>query len=1274
MGAFLFASMSMFVSCKDYDDDINKNSSDIAALQSQISSLETALAQAKSEATAAHALYATKTEVAAKADPSDVAAVQKALNDAVSALSTEVKAMVTAQQLTDAIAAAQATLQAAIDGKADKADVEALALQIAAIDPQLNALKADLLAEIANASKAANDNIAAQQKAIEALQAALQAANDANASQETAIAALKAALDGEGDSETVKTLAADVAALKTAIAALPTQAAVDALDTKIKALEEANKSLAAIQTEVSSYSSAISEVKTAMAEATVIVDNAAATVNLLTVFVDKRLTSLVLRPDFYWGGIEAVECPALYQQYIYCAQNSGKAVIGDPTKSESWDRIKSTIKVGGGFPDSLYTYTPLAEATYHMNPTTANIAGANFDFFSNISAVRTRGNNDTRLAIPANDGVIAESDYANGFLTVKFTPNWDEITRLARTRYTNTGYAEFPWSDNTSKRDPWASLFIYDNQTGNVIDTLEVGSNYWTTFNTYAYLSDSAAMVSLKVSVADTAVYSDYARLAPVYYQNLALADKTLSAYNHSQGQYDLYKDVLTRINSNGFGDWSTGSYKYVSNVHPIVYDSKLNLSEIIQTHYTVYDMNWTSGAYHEIMPEAIMKKLNLHYEFAYIEYTKGGNKTDETQHIQLVTENDSIYAYPRNVDEAGKRVDDKVANKSAVGREPVIRVTLVDNEGRLYTWGYLKLRIVSEAPVIEDKSLAMSFKDDYYMNCDAEATLTWSQIEFNIYNNLLGISKAEFEAQYNFDGYYSGGFPVFNQYVLITDPDTKKSEYVRVDSKAYQPDEKLANYWPYKEIGQVREIQDATDPTTNVLDWWVYPVDGDFDYIMDKVAMDDNGISTKALPVTVRFNSTIGGAPIYVDLDIPATKLHFAVASVVGKTAAGWKQNNSEANPKKADESDFAELHYTVPTKAEHPANLANGDFQKDILESFKNKTVLFSGLDTHFSKFAGIGVSFKFVAPVKGVNATNFDAAADGTWKVNGVSGAVYTLAVSADGLAVQIVGSTDLACVADITAAGGALDVVTLTGTTIKLVNDATRRYAQDILNYVGILDQAGAAYANWCKAEDQMFTAFLQIVPDNVATCYPLMLKNNYFKVRFQRPINVYGKKVSITDALNAKQTIEITKLIDIKDWRSYLLDSSDADGSSPKIKRDFYGVATGATGTYFFDIDDLRTDYANVDRKELKATEVAKIEALDKVSDIPALRGSAIKYLTGDGRSKIEYTNKGDNVGTYYIYVPIYVVYTYGEVRPYTQKVYGTIEVKKTTGHEAARQF
>ena len=74
MGAFLIASVSMFVSCKDYDDDIQKNAQDIAALRT---ALGADISAAKSELTAQLATVTSqldqlKKDIAAKAGASDL--------------------------------------------------------------------------------------------------------------------------------------------------------------------------------------------------------------------------------------------------------------------------------------------------------------------------------------------------------------------------------------------------------------------------------------------------------------------------------------------------------------------------------------------------------------------------------------------------------------------------------------------------------------------------------------------------------------------------------------------------------------------------------------------------------------------------------------------------------------------------------------------------------------------------------------------------------------------------------------------------------------------------------------------------------------------------------------------------------------------------------------------------------------------------------------------------------------------------------------------------
>src|SRR5574344_2030889 len=78
MGALFVASMSTFTSCKDYDDDINSNKDAISSLQETVTKLQTALDQAKSDATTAHATFATKVALNDTASAIRAAATQAA--------------------------------------------------------------------------------------------------------------------------------------------------------------------------------------------------------------------------------------------------------------------------------------------------------------------------------------------------------------------------------------------------------------------------------------------------------------------------------------------------------------------------------------------------------------------------------------------------------------------------------------------------------------------------------------------------------------------------------------------------------------------------------------------------------------------------------------------------------------------------------------------------------------------------------------------------------------------------------------------------------------------------------------------------------------------------------------------------------------------------------------------------------------------------------------------------------------------------------------------
>jgi hypothetical protein len=154
MGAFLIASVSAFVSCKDYDDDINANKAEIKAVQDQLSTLTSNLNSLQTE------LQTQKT------------ALQQELATAKSQLETQ-------------IADAKAQLTTAIEKKADQASVDALASKVATLESNLAALNAAYEAKMS-----------AIDSAIASLQAIIEKKADISY-VDNAIAILNSAIDGK---------------------------------------------------------------------------------------------------------------------------------------------------------------------------------------------------------------------------------------------------------------------------------------------------------------------------------------------------------------------------------------------------------------------------------------------------------------------------------------------------------------------------------------------------------------------------------------------------------------------------------------------------------------------------------------------------------------------------------------------------------------------------------------------------------------------------------------------------------------------------------------------------------------------------------------------------------------------------------------------------------------------------------------------------------------------------------------------------------------------
>ena len=247
MGALAVASTSMVTSCKDYDDDITANATDIKSLQSKLETLktdlETQLATCKSNCATelASAKTALEAAIAKKADATEIATLQTKVNDLTSDL---------------------ATLKAAYETK------------IKATDEAIAKLQSDYAKALENYSAVTGD--------IKELQTKLGEEEGARKALETNLELQKAALEtakkelGDKDTE----LQGRIEKLEEAIKNFNTDDTVKNLQTTVNKLNEtvtaANKNL-----------------------------------SVLEVLVNKMLTSISLLPDLYVNGIEAIEFKTL---------------------------------------------------------------------------------------------------------------------------------------------------------------------------------------------------------------------------------------------------------------------------------------------------------------------------------------------------------------------------------------------------------------------------------------------------------------------------------------------------------------------------------------------------------------------------------------------------------------------------------------------------------------------------------------------------------------------------------------------------------------------------------------------------------------------------------------------------------------------------------------------------------------------------------------------------------------------------------------------------
>lgn len=508
-------------------------------------------------------------------------------------------------------------------------------------------------------------------------------------------------------------------------------------------------------------------------------------------------------------------------------------------------------------------------------------------------------------------------------------------------------------------------------------------------------------------------------------------------------------------------------------------WDQNLDLRTLVETHYKNVKGNFAK------LDDATFN-ANFKYVFTLTALYKGTNATDESAHAAIASDGYTFRPQAPTADGKQAAYGSEQVRAQEVGRTPVVRVTLVDQQtGKVYDYGYIRIKIVDEkeSPVQVDKSISYQGADYAYNGeCTPNAwsfATKWYITEQDLYKE-LGLTREEFENNYTLDG----------------DED---------DLTQYQADKNGKFQVLADKIGTASTVIDKdNDPDgtkSSILKWELTSAQAFKLFVTDKKAGESIAIKYKSADKTV-------GPDVYVVFKtgnligtLPSASLDLDPQ----KNATVWAAKDGVAGSGKY------ELDMNVNSPNDHDI-IAHGDkpFQKTLAEAFVGNKINAAAILTNLvdktadNEYAASKLTLDL----------QFAKANDGK-EFKGVSGKTYVLSVAADGktLEANIKDKTDKQA------------VVTIEGRDVnaqKAVYQETE-FAKDLLNY-----------KKHNELDENTLTAIVGIYAKN--GCHELPLTNNTFNVRFLRPLNITNTSAEVEDAGTEAQVIDLMKLLTFTDWR------------------------------------------------------------------------------------------------------------------------------------------
>ena len=1302
LGALMVSSSSVFTSCKDYDDDINNVSSRVTVLEQAKVDLEkkiadlradlqnnyaTKAALAAAEKTAADATAAEKAraEEAEKTEFNRATAAEKALEtriktaeDAITALDQliggkldgEFEGMTYKQALAHTWAKME-SVEKNLGDRLTKLEKDlnledpesALRVYLKNLEDQLatlNAFKKALDEDGGAASKnyvdaqdaktLADAKADAKAKADAALKAAKEysdsnlelAKADATAKADAALKAAKEYSDSNLElakaDATAKANAAETNAKKAAaeytdkaIAALRAELNAEILKTKEALQKELDDSIADVRKDMKVIEDDLNKLSDR-------IDGMQSQLNVLTVTV-RQLKGLVFKPEGYIDGVEALEVFSM--QYSRYNNFDGANWIANV----NWNKMEKS----------------------------AAIDAYNEVYFDNSETDKDRNEDHVRYA--KQDGLYRVLDF-----TAQYHLNPSSANLAPITKADVTPIVDNKWFDVTRANEVgmYVDGIIKPTDEGGIPGLFQV--KYKMSNPNKAKTDDQITVFATQVKYhngdADTTITSDYATFRVKYIDGLALAHapKEIApsfrdVRNTHCGQNQVTDDdgfdrsnlllfaTITEAAGKGADvkDVSTGfdaqdSVEYTS--------AGLELEKLVETYYR--DVNADE---HLVMKD--INKYGLHYNFELTYLRYGGNQTSESAHAVIDVKDGKHYLIPWLPTNEGRtgvqspysseKYDTdkaKYQTKQLIGRTPLVRVSLVDGDGNVLDYGYIRIKItdtVAPAPgtdrrFVEYNAGGYSYNIPWtvqngcgeYDNPNFEFTNTWIETELDIYA-LAGVSHDEFMAGWEPE-YAVGTSGALKQYgVKSRNAEAKTAQFYALPATG----ENI--------LGTVSELPNALSPETNVLRWMVTADEMEAEFMTAFVASPATE-KTYNRSIAVRYKSKDGNEAkdIYVVFNSGNVKITKAPAVTATLDWTGRKNPNYwYATDSHVERSGLAEVHANV-YGVEDEKESQTSELQQTIVAAFMGNKIVDLG-DVNdvkkFVKLANAGASdyeslelgLEFVLGAQKV-AKGIDENGKEWNFVQKISDDGMTLLVfqdknknnrQEDGEEEQKVAKLSYTDAAN----------QDINHMRVDYLNTPDNKFAKAILNY-----RAHNALNN------DVLTAYVG-VKAKIGTC-DVPVAGDPINIRFLRPINVSSKSSKVDDAsVNGKQVIFLRDIIALSDWR---------DQAFKPNYWFYYGVTDiqipgVGEGQNLATNSDVKTNMSLApDAEPTKPlSEVSSLVELtyDPTSWTPDVAGPA-----EDAFGTLTYMNLGSTVQDFTLRLPVKVIYIWGEV-------FTTVDVK-----------